>query len=61
MESTLLSLLVCPTTRQPLRLATKGELLALEVDAALVREDGRVAYPIQNGIPVLIAESAISF
>ena len=57
-----LALLCCPVTRQPLRLATPAELAAMQPlpDAALVREDGRVAYPVRDGIPVLIAEEGIA-
>jgi len=57
----LLALLRCPVTRQPLRLATPLELAAMipPSEAALVREDGRVAYPICEGIPSLLATSAV--
>jgi|GEM_PF-1016453 len=40
--------------------STPGSLQALQVDlaapieAALVREDGKVAYPVQKGIPILL-------
>lgn len=56
-----LALLCCPVTKQPLRLATPVELARLQPApaAALVREDGQVAYPIHDGIPILIAEEAI--
>jgi len=56
-----LALLRCPASRQSLRPATASELAAMPSApaAALIREDGRVAYPIQEGIPMLIAESAI--
>lgn len=63
-----LAVLRCPSTRQPLALA-EPDLLAQvnarndrpggNLVAALVREDRRVLYPIQNGIPVLLAEEAI--
>lgn len=57
----LLALLRCPLTRQPLRAATTAELAAMPgaPPAALVREDGRVAYPIRDGIPVLIGDEAV--
>jgi uncharacterized protein YbaR (Trm112 family) len=58
--SELLALLCCPVTRQALRVATDDELRALRLDAALVRDDGRIAYPIRDGIPVLIAEEGIA-
>ncbi|HYR59623.1 MAG TPA: hypothetical protein VEO95_13375, partial [Chthoniobacteraceae bacterium] len=58
----LLSLLRCPLTLQPLRLAP-AELLArlpVPLDAALVREDGAIVYPIRDGIPMLLPEEAIA-
>ncbi len=74
----LLEILVCPETRQPVRLAD-GALLAklnAEIDSgalrnrggspvgshlteALVREDGKVVYPIDDGIPVMLIEESI--
>lgn len=46
----LLELLVCPATKTPLRYdAGKGELLS---DAA------GLAYPIRDGVPVMIASEA---
>ena len=62
----LLALLRCPLTQQTLAMAP-AELLAGRVDregraleAALVRADGAVLYPIRNGIPVLLAEEAVA-
>ncbi len=46
----LLERLVCPATRTPLRLdEARGELVS---DAA------GLAYPIRDGVPVLLAEAA---
>ena len=68
----LLEILCCPETRQPLRLASNGELRRVNqvadpdrarphpvVTAGLVREDGRVLYPIRNGIPILLSAARI--
>lgn len=46
----LLEILVCPATRQPLRLGETG--------AALVSDAAGLAYPIRDGVPVLIIEEA---
>jgi uncharacterized protein YbaR (Trm112 family) len=59
MDARLLDLLCCPETHQPLRPATAGELAGIKAEAALVREDGRAAYPIRDGIPLLVVEEQI--
>jgi hypothetical protein len=49
----LLAILVCPMTRTPLRL-----------DAAaheLVADKAGLAYPIRNGVPILLIEAAREF
>ena len=62
MDASLLDILCCPETRQPLRFATAEELSRLTPapDAALVREDGRIAYPIRDRIPLLVIEEQIT-
>jgi len=43
------------------RLVTRGgSRVEARITAALVREDGRVLYPIQDGIPVMLIDEAIS-
>jgi len=59
MDASLLDLLCCPETHQPLRLATAGELERLGESAALVRDDGLAAYPIRDDIPLLVLEEQI--
>ncbi len=46
----LLSLLVCPLTRTPLRLDAEGD--------ELVSDAAQLAYPIRAGVPVLLIEAA---
>jgi hypothetical protein len=47
-DAALLARLVCPVTRTPLRY-DKGEL---------VSDEGRLAYPVRHGTPVLLIEEA---
>lgn len=50
LDPALLAMLVCPLTRQPLRYdAKRGELLS---------EAAGLAFPVRDGVPVLIAEEA---
>lgn len=72
-------LLVCPVTKQKLKLADKslvealnskidgGDLTTLSgckieeiLSGALVREDAQIAYPIRDGIPILLKEESFS-
>ena len=47
---TMLEALVCPVTRGPLRYdAERGEL---------VSENARLAFPVRNGIPVMLPDEA---
>jgi uncharacterized protein len=64
-DEELLQILCCPLTRQPLRLADRNALSEARAKAAkpilegLIREDGRMFYPISNGIPLLTPEDGI--
>ena len=50
MDSKLLELLVCPVTKGPLTMsADKTELISFSA---------RLAYPIRDGIPVMLADEA---
>lgn len=65
MDASLLELLCCPVTRQPLRTADAGTLrraaekTSQVLEEGLVREDGSVLYPVIHGIPVLLPEEGI--
>ncbi len=50
MDSKLLELLVCPVTKGPLRFnAARDELLS---------RSARLAYPVRDGIPILLEQEA---
>jgi len=74
----LVEILICPETKQPVRLADARELASLnerirsgalrnrggeavkqELVEALIREDGRIVYPVDDGIPVMLIEESI--
>ena len=74
----LLEILVCPETKQPVKLADAEllERLAREIESGklrnrggdkvpkpitegLGREDGKVLYPVDDGIPVMLIEESI--
>lgn len=50
----LLELLVCPVCKGPLRLRRDGELRPLE----LVCPADRLAYPLRDGLPVMLEDEA---
>jgi uncharacterized protein len=53
LDPRLLALLVCPQTRQPLRHDRERQ--------ELVNDTAGLAYPIRNGVPILLAEAAREF
>ena len=74
----LVDILVCPETKQTVRLATAPELAAVnekiragtlrarggeavktELVEALIREDGKILYPVDDGIPVMLVEESV--
>ncbi len=74
----LLEILVCPETKQPVRLAGDdvlakvnaeieagrlrnrgGEPVSKRVEEALIREDGKILYIVDDSIPVMLIEESI--
>lgn len=53
------ALLRCPETGQSLRIAPSEILARAGLAAGLLRDDGRVVYPILDGIPVLLVGDAV--
>jgi len=73
----LVEILVCPETKQPVKLATPEQLEVLnagirdgtlrtrggntptkELSEGLVREDGKILYAVDDGIPVMLVEES---
>ncbi len=50
MDSHLLDLLVCPVTKGPLRFNTSRD--------ELISRSARLAYPVRDGIPILLEQEA---
>jgi uncharacterized protein YbaR (Trm112 family) len=61
----LLEIFCCPVTHQALRIAGEAELMSASgkasrlVSEGLICEDGKILYPISNGIPLLVPEEGI--
>jgi uncharacterized protein YbaR (Trm112 family) len=53
LDPRLLAILVCPVTRQPLRYDAKAQ--------ELVNDTAGLAYPIRDGVPILLADEAREF
>lgn len=53
LDPRLLALLVCPQTRQPLRYDRERQ--------ELVNDTAGIAYPIRDGVPILLADAAREF
>jgi uncharacterized protein YbaR (Trm112 family) len=68
LDSRFVGLLRCPATRLPLEEASLDQLAGLGLtqdqcsgwDAGLLRSDGRGAYPLRKGIPVLLADEMLA-
>jgi uncharacterized protein len=79
MDKKLLEILVCPSTKVPVRLLSKDKLAILNnvivsadvrredgsrvdgpLSAALITEDGRTIYVIDDEIPIMLEELAIA-
>lgn len=77
-DAELLEILVCPETKDPVRLADAdllervnaaiergtvqnrgGETVRDPVEEGLVREDGKVFYPVRDDIPIMLIDEAI--
>jgi uncharacterized protein YbaR (Trm112 family) len=54
----LVSVLVCPKSKQPLIYFPRGEADRDEAEGFLLCPDSRLRYPIQDGVPVLLADDA---
>ena len=79
LDKRLLEILCCPSTKQPVALASaaqlealngavaagtlrngEGELVAARFAAALVTRDGRTAYRVDDGIPVMLSDEGVA-
>lgn len=79
MDKKLLEILVCPSTKVPVRFLSKDKLAILnkvignsdvrrqdgtrvdsELKAALITEDGKTIYVIDDDIPIMLEEQAIA-
>jgi uncharacterized protein YbaR (Trm112 family) len=65
MDKKLLDIACCPLTKLPLELldADRGEPVPPtdQLREALVTRDGRLVYPVRDGIPILLVEESIDW
>jgi uncharacterized protein YbaR (Trm112 family) len=58
LADSLLEILVCPRSKQPLIYFPRGEGNEAEAEAMLVCPAANVKYRIEDGVPVLLADQA---
>jgi uncharacterized protein YbaR (Trm112 family) len=77
-DQELISILICPESGQPVKLADEAVLERLNaaiqagsvrsrggapvskaIQEGVLREDGKVLYPVEDGIPVMLTEDSI--
>lgn len=58
LAESLVEILVCPRSKQPLIYFPKGETNADETAAMLVCPSARLKYRIEDGVPILLVDEA---
>lgn len=58
LADSLVEILVCPRSKQPLIYFPKGEANADAATAMLVCPDARLKYRIEDGVPILLVDEA---